>query len=362
MAETQLEQGFRIGAVADGPDKWLEVIPLTDVEPLTGGVGAAAAQTVPDALQGILFDDPTKTETPLSTFAILDAAACSILPEILETADIRHKCLFTGDALEDYKDAAPWLVELKPDHRLTRNLMSTSDAPGGLWEMELGIIVKTAMSFDALWAHCRKFTRLQDEEGKWLYYRYWSPPVSTRVMALGNRPELIQFVSPLFPPAEAGLEAGLEVLLLNSDMHALLRRLPGTTPPPARPVLTKAAQETIRQVRRVQQYEEIIDITIKHVKDQTGLSDGDVRASLRLKRDGLFRLGFWQRDHLAKLMVWEILLGPEFIDSYANGTIGTIISAAKAPYEAIMNIEFFLEAQEIRRVEAERGKQGELPE
>ncbi|GEM_PF-5372337 len=53
-------------------------------------------------------------------------------------------------------------------------------------------------------------------------------------------------------------------------------------------------------------------------------------------------------------MVWEVLLGPEFIDSYANGAVKAIIASAKVPYEAIMNIEFFLEAQEHRRTEAKK--------
>ena len=99
-------------------------------------------------------------------------------------------------------------------------------------------------------------------------------------------------VGPFFPDGERKIE----VLLLNSEIQARLSRVPGTTSPVARPVLTKAAHNTIRQVRRVQQYEELIRVTQKHVAGQTDLTDKDVRSSLRLKRDGFFAAGFWQRD------------------------------------------------------------------
>ena len=341
------------GVLDDEPQRWLEVCLLPHISPLDARSGFASGRTVPEVLEGILFDPVAQNTTPRTTYALLDAAVCPLLPEMLESSDLLHKCLFTGKTMEHSSDVAPWLVELKPDHSFTRKLMSAKDTAGGLWEMELGIILKSHDGFDKIWSHCRKFTRIQDDRGRWLYYRFWSPPVSTRVMALGNRPELAQFVSPFFPPAERGIE----VLLLNSDMHAVLRRLPGTAQPTAPPVLTPAAHNTIRQVRRVQQYDELINITLRHVTGKTSLSDTVIRDILRGKRDRFFAMGFWQRDHLAKVMVWEILLGPNFLDTYANGTAKTIIASANAPYEAIMNIEYFLQAQEICRLEAKNASQ-----
>lgn len=347
-----------IDAMPDGVDPWLDVQPISHDLPLTGQEDTAPGKSVPDALDAILFDPPATDGPSRKTFALVDSATCPLLPEILETSGLDHKCLFTGKAKEDGSDAAPWLVELAPGHRLTRQLFSTTDWPGGLWEFQSGIILKTTLNLDELWAHCRKFTRIKDEARKWLFYRYWSAPVSTRVMALGNRPELLQFVSPFFPQCNIAFE----VILLNNDMQARLSRMPETAPPTARPVLTDAAHHTIRLVRRAQQYETLIDIALKHATDQTDRQDNDIRTDLRLKRDWYFQVGFWQRDHIVKLLVWEVLLGPQFVDSYANGTVRAIITDAKAPFEAIMNIEFFLEAQEIRRAEAElTGETGSWP-
>ena len=349
MSNTPSHDKLRIGAMAEGADRWLAVQPLPDFAPLEGLGLATAGVFMPEGLEPILFDATDQAPNPRGTFAIVDAAIYSLLPDILEASECRHKCLFQGQALQDSGDAAPWLVQLAPDNVLTRQLMSSQKNPGGMWEMELGIFVKSALPFDQLWGHLRKFTRIEDEDGQWLYNRYWAPPVSTRVMALGNRPELTQMISPLFPKEDPDFE----VVLLNHDLNATLKRVPGTVPPIARPVLTTAAHRTIRQVRRVQQYEELIEIAMRHVKGKTDLSDSDVYSVLRLKRDGLFEAGFWQRDHLVKLMVWEVLLGPDFITHYASGAVKAIILAAKAPYEAIMKIEIFLEAQEARRKEQE---------
>lgn len=321
---------------------WLHVVEIPILEPLDFDTHFDTGITFPPALDGILFDP----DGGRATYAILDAATWPFLPEVLAQSKLKHRCLFKGDTALEAGDSAPWLVELKPDHAFTAKLMIADDPPIGLWGLDLGIYLKTAMSFDALWAHCRKFTRIQDDAQKWFFHRFWAPPVSTRAMALGNRPELVQLVAPFFPAEDRAIE----VILLNSDLHAVLSRNPGTQPPATRPLLTKAAQGALRQIRRVQQYEGLIDVTLGVVTGMTDYTDDDIRAILRAKRDWFFQIGFWQKDHLAKLMVWEVLLGPDFVDTYAKGTPRAIIETAKAPFEAIMNIEFFLEAEEIRRV------------
>lgn len=330
-------------------DAWLHVQKLSDVEPLDYDTHFETGANVPPSLDGVLFDPEGKR----TTYAVLDAARWPFLPEILRQSKLKHRCLFKGDAELETGDSAPWLVALRPDHPFTAKLTMVEEPPIGLWNLELGIFLKSALSLDEIWTHCRKFTRIKDDEENWFFHRFWAPTVSTRAMALGNRPELRQLIAPFFPAKDRDIE----VVLLNSDLHAVLSRIQGTEPPTARPVLTKAARNALRQIRRVQQYEILIDITLDNVSDMTDYSDDDVRSLLRAKRDWFFQLGFWQKDHLAKMMVWEVLLGPDFVHSYAQGTPNAIIEQASAPYEAIMNIEYFLEAQEIRRLEAEELQQ-----
>lgn len=325
---------------------WLEVTRLEAVTPLDRQFGVHPRLTVPATLRPHLFPDPpADTDAPRQrSFALLDAAALPQLPERLATSGLTHKCLFSGETGQKLAEAAPWLVELKDDHPFTRSLMTTEKA-AGLWERELGIYLRSSMPFERLWSHCRKFTRLEDQHGKWLYFRYWAPPVSTRAMALGNRTELVQLFSPLFPAAPDDLT----VILLSRDLSAVMARIPGTAPPPRRPMLTDAAQETLRQIRRIQQFEEIIEITLRHVDAHTDRDHDEIRDHLRGKRDKFFRMGFWRRDHLAKLACWEVLLGPDFVETYAGGAIKDYLRGSEVAHEVIDKIEAHLAAEEEAR-------------
>ena len=166
----------------------LSVLTIKNVEPLDAQFGVADPLTVPAALQGALFGQPEPTETelagasgdtskvlPLHTFAILDAAKVKNLPEMLETSGLEHRCLFKGDAFDKLKDVAPWIVRLEEGNSFTRNLFTRSDAPWHLWDAEPGIYIRSRTKLDVVWAHFRKFTRVQDEYAKWYYWRFWEP-------------------------------------------------------------------------------------------------------------------------------------------------------------------------------------------
>lgn len=343
----------------DAQPPWLEVTRHDGVAPLGTQPLDQDQKFLPDGLHDHLFGTPPPADAAprpkTRCYAILDAARLSILPELLEASGLPHKCFFTGEAKDDLGDAAPWLVELQANHPFLRALMSAEEeVPGGLWDIEPGIYLTTTLGFDAVWSHCRKFTRLQNDKGDWMFFRYWSPSVSTRMMSMGNRPELIQLVSPLFPAAPGDIA----ITVLGKDLCATLKRIPGTQPPAARPVITQPVQDTMRQIRRVQQFEEIIDATLPHVEKDAGSTAVDIRAMLRLKRDLFFQIGFWRRDHLAMLCAWEALLGPNFIEEYANGEISAMLKTSDAAHVAIQRIERFLDAQEDARKEAEAQMQG----
>ena len=132
-----------------GPDRWLSVDFIDTILPLSRSTAPVDIQPTADAFRALLFDPPSADGTQRRTYAILDAAVCQHLPELLETSDLEHRCFFTGDAFEETGDVAPWLVALEPDHRLTRMLISISDRPGGLWDLQPGIILKSSLDFAA---------------------------------------------------------------------------------------------------------------------------------------------------------------------------------------------------------------------
>lgn len=168
------------------PEPTLTIEMIVDVVPLDTQLGVTEPCAVPAALQELIFGQPAATGAqtaphhngsdellPLNTYAILDAAKVKNLPEMLDTSTLPYRCLFKGDAFDELKDVAPWIVQLKDKAAFTRNLFTESDAPWHLWGQEAGIYVRSRCSLHDLWKHFRKFTRICDEDGKWFYWRFW---------------------------------------------------------------------------------------------------------------------------------------------------------------------------------------------
>ncbi|MDF3607630.1 DUF4123 domain-containing protein [Paracoccus sp. DMF-8] len=158
------------------------------VLPLDAQTGVPRKKTVPDQLRDALFGQPLPTVAeigsaggvasdvpPMGTYAILDAARVTNLPEVLESSRLEHRCLFSGKAYEDLKHAAPWIVRLEEGNTFARRLFTRGQACWHLWDSQPGIYIRSRASLDDLWRHFRKFTRIQDEAGNWFYFRFWEP-------------------------------------------------------------------------------------------------------------------------------------------------------------------------------------------
>lgn len=167
----------------------LRVEIIDGVEPLDAQIGVFPKKAVPDALHDALFGQPvlTAAETksvdddpaavpPLHTYAILDAAKVTNLPELLERSGLEHRCLFKGNTFDELKHVAPWIVRLEERNSFTRNLFTRSKAHWHLWDDAPGLHVRSDGTLDQLWKHFRKFTRIRDENGKWFHLRFWSEP------------------------------------------------------------------------------------------------------------------------------------------------------------------------------------------
>jgi len=177
--------------VDDQPDDtegYLHIEEIKSVEPLDSQFGVHPPKTVPDALYQPLFGqpDPIPVEVaqygdadkvpPLNTYAILDAAKVVNFVEMLEASGLEHRCLFKGEAAEEMRDVAPYVVRLEEDVDFTRNLFSfdpEQEVPWFMWDREPGIYVRSRGSLEEMWRHFRKFTKVQDEDGKHSYFRSW---------------------------------------------------------------------------------------------------------------------------------------------------------------------------------------------
>jgi hypothetical protein len=185
-------------------ERQLQIGTIDGVEPLNSQFGITQPKTVPDVLREPLLGQPEPTAAelavevdpiqipPLHTYAILDAARVSDLPELLDASGLEHRCLFRGDAYDELKDVAPWIVRIEAGNSFTRNLFTLSDAVWHLWDKEPGIYIRSRGSLDDMWAHFRKFTRVKDEDGKWFYFRFWEPREFAEIMSQDGMGRLIR--------------------------------------------------------------------------------------------------------------------------------------------------------------------------
>ncbi len=191
----------------DGPHLMIET--LEGVEPLDMQMGVWPPKTVPDVLYEPLFGQPEPTEAeveaaggdseavpPMQTYAILDAAKVFGLADMLDTSGLEHRCLFKGDAYDELKDVAPWIVRLEEGSDFTRNLFTVGKEPWFMWDKEPGIYVRSRGTLDDMWRHFRKFTRVQDEDGKWYYFRFWEGSFICFILSYTRHEDLlVQLVS-----------------------------------------------------------------------------------------------------------------------------------------------------------------------
>lgn len=157
------------------------------VTPLDAQFGVWPRKTVPDTLREPLFGrigpkdpgiaryDAANAAPPLDSYAILDAAKVQNLPDILTASGLSYRCLFKGRAESELAEVAPYLVRLSEENDLVRRLLTRSDKRADLWDIAPGIYLRSRGTLDEIWRHLRKFTRLQDEQGNWFYFRFWEP-------------------------------------------------------------------------------------------------------------------------------------------------------------------------------------------
>ena len=193
---------------------------VTNVMPLEAKLGEIAPKFVPEALDSALFGVAPfvkKSDIALpATYALLDAAKLSFLSELLETSGLRYDCLFKGKSAQEMRDLSPWLVELEPNHRLTRALFSNGDASGDLWHYNLGPIIRCAAEFKAVWRHLRRFVRLRrSDTPDWLYFRFWEEHVlSSLTCSVAQEP--LDLAQALLAPIG---DAPQSWILVDAGMH-----------------------------------------------------------------------------------------------------------------------------------------------
>ncbi|MBN6068379.1 DUF4123 domain-containing protein [Aggregatibacter actinomycetemcomitans] len=124
----------------------------------------------------------------LKTYFVLDANKMPFFHTLSLKA--KMKSLFQGRFGDDTAKVAPYLIEVIRDeeHIHTGEMMGLFSLKSALhdfnWEDNLGIFIHSYADFDRVYHHLRKFPMLQDERGKWFFFRFYDPKVLRDYLAV----------------------------------------------------------------------------------------------------------------------------------------------------------------------------------
>ncbi|WP_283966853.1 DUF4123 domain-containing protein [Tritonibacter sp. AK171] len=187
---------------------------FSDLDPLDNQLGVDHPKSVPDALVQPLFGKAPLTAAELEvaggdpsnvpemhTYVILDASKVTNLPEMLETSGLEHRCFFKGQVFEELNAVAPWLVRLEENNAFCSGLFTKSEAPWHLWGKNFGLFIRSELTFDRLWQHLRKFTKIEGETSSTSLLRYWEVNTLEAFVAWPDMfPAITKMLNVIFAP------------------------------------------------------------------------------------------------------------------------------------------------------------------
>ncbi len=163
-----------------------QIAPLTDSEALNEYL---QKPWIGEALKKTLFAQPAPQNDPdesalLHTYLIVDATLRTQITGYFDLDLISHakvECLFKGRAAETLKTAAPYLIDMTltadeytDDSKITN---FHKDFIENHWAHNTGIVIRSYASMDVVLHHYRRFTKVQDETGEWIFFRFWDPNI-----------------------------------------------------------------------------------------------------------------------------------------------------------------------------------------
>ena len=118
-------------------------------------------------------------------YALLDGARDSRIELMVRQSGLPHCCLFAGPLSEKLSAAAPYLVQITPETRLFKELMTNA------WSQAWGIfaLADAGVTIEQLRKHFRALLRVRDEHGETLVFRYYDPRVLRAFIPTCNRHE-----------------------------------------------------------------------------------------------------------------------------------------------------------------------------
>lgn len=126
-------------------------------------------------------------------YAVMDAAADEcIYPKLAEMQDeMEVACLYKGETAEALATVAPYLIRLNPDLRFFDWWWENG------WGKAWGIFAWSTASFETVYEHFRRLTRVRTEGGDVLLFRFYDPRLITAVTQVISQDQMAIFFGPL---------------------------------------------------------------------------------------------------------------------------------------------------------------------
>lgn len=347
-----------VGKEGEEPEEeqpYITIEEIEAVEPLGLQFGVHPRKTVPDSLYEPLFGQPEPTEAeleqygtveavpPMRTYAILDAAKMPyLLTGHLERSELRYQCLFQGETAEELKEHAPYLVELEDGNDFTQRLFTGPEGVNGLWEKELGIYIRSRAEFDEVRKHFRKFTRVQDEKGSWYYMGLWNPfqTAQNYHQVFAEKSDDALFVEFLRIPASGSV---LALSPKGCSRIALTQSGYGVEKSPI--VITDETMKIFKKAKIKADLERLATSVFNKNKQVSSDDKKELKEQLIEKADQYYQIGFRGQNHLASLLTWEAMLGPDFLENYSDGDVMKTIYNSKTAPEAMDRLKALLRSK-----------------
>lgn len=124
-------------------------------------------------------------------WAVLDGARDRRIYGALIGSAQEQCCLYRGDLPWQLALAAPYLVQLDSDDKLTNQILDQG------WGNAWGIFLHSTSSVERLRKHLRQFLRVKNEHGAFMLFRYYDPRVLRVYLPTCWRDELRQIFGPV---------------------------------------------------------------------------------------------------------------------------------------------------------------------
>lgn len=134
-------------------------------------------------LKALLFGNPEDAGR-FRTYLIVDASRRKNVTKVfdLDIGNLPIRCLFKGDAEDELKEVAPYLIDMTLSKDTTEyaefDLSFHKDFFRNHWGQNTGIFVQTDAGIDEVWGHFRKFTKaVMKEDRRKMFFMFHDPRI-----------------------------------------------------------------------------------------------------------------------------------------------------------------------------------------